>query len=41
VLLLIAVVGSVVLARRSGHRAEVPAGDVPACEVPTGERTPV
>jgi len=41
VLLVIAVVGSVVLARRSGHRAEVPADDAPAGEVRTGERTPV
>jgi NADH-quinone oxidoreductase subunit J len=45
VLLVIAVVGSVVLARRSGHRAEVPAAEVPAAEVPAaeadaGERTP-
>jgi NADH-quinone oxidoreductase subunit J len=36
VLLVIAVVGSVVLARRSGHRAEAPAADTPAA----GERTP-
>ena len=41
VLLVIAVVGSVVLARRSGHRAEVPADEAPAGEVRTGERTPV
>ena len=45
VLLVIAVVGSVVLARRSGHRAEVPVAEVPASEVPAaepaaGERTP-
>jgi len=41
VLLVIAVVGSVVLARRSGHRAEVPGDEAPAGEVRTGERTPV
>jgi NADH-quinone oxidoreductase subunit J len=42
VLLVIAVVGSVVLARRSGHRAEVPGGEVPAGEVlEEHERTPV
>ena len=42
VLLVIAVVGSVVLARRSGHRAEVPADEVPAGEVlEEHERTPV
>ena len=45
VLLVIAVVGSVVLARRSGHRAEVPVAEVPVAEVPAaepaaGERTP-
>ena len=41
VLLVIAVVGSVVLARRSGHRAEVPADEVPAGEVlEEHERTP-
>jgi NADH-quinone oxidoreductase subunit J len=40
VLLVIAVVGSVVLARRSGHRAEVPASEVPAAEPAAGERTP-
>jgi NADH-quinone oxidoreductase subunit J len=45
VLLVIAVVGSVVLARRSGHRAEVPAAEVPTAEGPAaepaaGERTP-
>jgi NADH-quinone oxidoreductase subunit J len=38
VLLVIAVVGSVVLARRSGHRAEVPASEAPAAE--PGERPP-
>jgi NADH-quinone oxidoreductase subunit J len=42
VLLVIAVVGSVVLARRSGHRAEVPADDAPTGEVlEEHERTPV
>jgi NADH-quinone oxidoreductase subunit J len=42
VLLVIAVVGSVVLARRSGHRAEVPADEAPAGEVlEEHERTPV
>jgi NADH-quinone oxidoreductase subunit J len=50
VLLVIAVVGSVVLARRSGHRAEAPVAEVPVAEVPVaevpaaepaaGERTP-
>ena len=45
VLLVIAVVGSVVLARRSGHRAEAPAAEAPAAEAPAaepavGERTP-
>jgi NADH-quinone oxidoreductase subunit J len=37
VLLVIAVVGSVVLARRSGHRAEVPAAEAPPAE--PGERS--
>jgi NADH-quinone oxidoreductase subunit J len=40
VLLVIAVVGSVVLARRSGHRAEVPVAEVPAAEPAAGERAP-
>jgi len=40
VLLVIAVVGSVVLARRSGHRAEAPAAEAPAAEPAVGERTP-
>ena len=43
VLLVIAVVGSVVLARRSGHRAEAPAAEAPAAESPAaepGERSP-
>jgi NADH-quinone oxidoreductase subunit J len=41
VLLVIAVVGSVVLARRSGHSAEVPVAEVPVAEVPAaGERAP-
>jgi NADH-quinone oxidoreductase subunit J len=38
VLLVIAVVGSVVLARRSGHRAEAPATEAAAAE--PGERSP-
>ena len=38
VLLVIAVVGSVVLARRSGHRAEAPPTESPAAE--PGERSP-
>jgi NADH-quinone oxidoreductase subunit J len=40
VLLVIAVVGSVVLARRSGHRAEVLEAEAPAAEPAAGERTP-
>jgi NADH-quinone oxidoreductase subunit J len=40
VLLVIAVVGSVVLARRSGHRAEVPAAEEPSAEPAAGERSP-
>jgi NADH-quinone oxidoreductase subunit J len=39
VLLVIAVVGSVVLARRSGHRADVPAAAVSGAEVPETETT--